>query len=212
MFTKVVSVVLVAAALASAQSSISLPAGLPSIDSCTQNCLTQAATANGCTLTDVTCVCSNTAFQQAVASCLQSGCPSADLSTALALENAICGGTSASASASSAATSAASSAASSASSVASSNSATAGSATSHASSAATSAASSLSSAASSAANSLSSAASSAVSSLSSQLSSATSAGASGSASAGNAVAVNMHGLVGLGVALVGVAAGAGLVL
>ncbi|KAI0264207.1 hypothetical protein BC834DRAFT_970929 [Gloeopeniophorella convolvens] len=172
----------VAAVGVSAQSSSGLPSG---IDSCVLGCLSSAQGPNTCaSFTDVTCVCSNSAFQSAATQCLQSKCTSQDQQAALTLQQQQCAAVSSSAT----------------------------SALSSASSSASSAASSLSSGASSKSSSLSSAASSAASSLSSQASAASSAASSASSAANGAVPIFQIPLIPAAVALAGVALGGALVL
>ncbi|KZS91546.1 hypothetical protein SISNIDRAFT_413911 [Sistotremastrum niveocremeum HHB9708] len=62
-------------------------------DACIQNCTQTAASVTGCvSFTNVSCVCSSTAFQQAALSCLVSDCTQADVQTAETLQQTICGG------------------------------------------------------------------------------------------------------------------------
>ncbi|KAI0742004.1 hypothetical protein C8Q80DRAFT_1274334 [Daedaleopsis nitida] len=88
------ALVLAAAAFAHAQSTTSTAAGsIPTnISACIVTCITEAATANGCTgLTDVTCFCTNTQFQSQTLACLQKSCTADDLTTVAALQKAQCG-------------------------------------------------------------------------------------------------------------------------
>jgi len=112
---------LVAAALAvNAQSSSAnhsttatspLPTSTGSLTPCITRCLTTAASENGfSSLTNVSCACTNTKFQQSSLACLKANCTTTDQSTALALQQKECAAlnsTSSSSSATSAATSAA---------------------------------------------------------------------------------------------------------
>ncbi|KAF5361138.1 hypothetical protein D9758_009033 [Tetrapyrgos nigripes] len=61
------------------------------INQCILNCTSQAASANGCvSFADITCVCTNQAFQTAAAACLQANCTSDDLTNALQLQQQQC--------------------------------------------------------------------------------------------------------------------------
>ncbi|KAF9257849.1 hypothetical protein L218DRAFT_878505 [Marasmius fiardii PR-910] len=61
------------------------------ITPCILGCVTQAATQAGCqSFTDVTCVCTNTAFQNAAGQCLQSTCTPDEVTAAMALQEANC--------------------------------------------------------------------------------------------------------------------------
>ncbi|KAK7691252.1 hypothetical protein QCA50_004645 [Cerrena zonata] len=95
MFNKVAAIVLVAAVLgANAQSSASsAPTSIPSgITTCSLGCIAQSLSAGGCTaITDLQCLCTSSAFQQATAACLQSQCPG-DLAAATAVQQAQCAG------------------------------------------------------------------------------------------------------------------------
>jgi len=72
------------------------------LDTCIITCLTSAASSAGCNgITDLTCLCSSTAFTTAAATCLQSNCTAADLQTALTLQQSECASVSASSGASS---------------------------------------------------------------------------------------------------------------
>ncbi|KAF5345582.1 hypothetical protein D9756_011039 [Leucocoprinus leucothites] len=74
----------------------SLATGVPqeisstSIPPCVLQCLTQAAQAAGCGMTDRICACTNASFQHASLSCLQSGCPPLDQATAAVLQEEQC--------------------------------------------------------------------------------------------------------------------------
>ncbi|KDQ20241.1 hypothetical protein BOTBODRAFT_391672 [Botryobasidium botryosum FD-172 SS1] len=75
-----------------------VPNPLPTagISPCILNCTTTAAATYGCTsITDQSCVCTNTAFQQANAACINATCPT-DLPAALGLQQSVCGAASAS--------------------------------------------------------------------------------------------------------------------
>ncbi|KAK7457924.1 hypothetical protein VKT23_010271 [Stygiomarasmius scandens] len=63
------------------------------LSSCAIDCITTSAASNGCSL-DPSCICSNTAVQDATASCLQSKCSSDDLNAAAALQQSTCGSSS----------------------------------------------------------------------------------------------------------------------
>ncbi|THU91811.1 hypothetical protein K435DRAFT_223018 [Dendrothele bispora CBS 962.96] len=67
---------------------------LSGVDECIIDCVTSAASSNGCSsFTDLSCVCSNTQFQQASLSCLQSKCTQDDVNNAMQLQQAQCGST-----------------------------------------------------------------------------------------------------------------------
>ncbi|KAF8267915.1 hypothetical protein EI94DRAFT_1683362 [Lactarius quietus] len=66
-----------------------------SLDSCITTCLTNSQSSSTCpSFTDVTCVCSNTAFQAAAAACLKANCTTADQESAQQLQQAECGSSS----------------------------------------------------------------------------------------------------------------------
>ncbi|TBU23019.1 hypothetical protein BD311DRAFT_674828 [Dichomitus squalens] len=116
-FNAVAFTVVAVVAGAHAQSSTAgsaAPTSTNGISPCILTCIEQAASANGCSSAlDVSCLCSNTQFQQSALSCLESSCSSSDVQAAQALQSAECGaGDSATSAASSHASSAASSAAS----------------------------------------------------------------------------------------------------
>ncbi|TFY59217.1 hypothetical protein EVJ58_g5918 [Rhodofomes roseus] len=184
-------------AAAAQSSSAAVPTSTAGIDPCILSCVQSAASSAGCSsFTDLTCICSSSAFQTSALACLTANCPATDLAAAQALQSAECAAVSASSSASSATGSAASSALSSASSVLSSVS----SAVSSASSAA------------SRSSSASGSGSSSTHASTSGSASGTSGSASNTSSAGTRVDFAKGGLIGVMVALVGVAAGAGMVL
>ncbi|KAI0072418.1 hypothetical protein K474DRAFT_398330 [Panus rudis PR-1116 ss-1] len=191
--TKLASLALVAAAAlsVSAQDS-SAPAATPSLSTCILGCLTQASSGSSCqSFTDVSCVCSDQTFQQNAAQCLESQCSSDEQQAAIQLQQQECGGT------------------------ASSAAPTGSSAASSAISAASSAISSIASGASSLASSLSSRASSAASSATRPASSGASATGSGTSSGSSSGAVSLishGGLAGVGMAVLGMAAGAAFIL
>ncbi|KAI0666985.1 hypothetical protein C8Q78DRAFT_942322, partial [Trametes maxima] len=87
-------VVAAAIAGANAQGSSSAPAAPTStagISACIIGCITQSATANGCSgLADINCFCTSPAFQAATLSCLQSTCTSAEVQAAEALQQSEC--------------------------------------------------------------------------------------------------------------------------
>ncbi|KAH9856862.1 hypothetical protein C2E23DRAFT_857090 [Lenzites betulinus] len=190
------------------------PTSTSGVTACILGCIQTSAVANGCTgVTDLTCLCTSTAFQQAAASCLQSTCTADEVQAALTLQQEECASVSASASGSASATASASA------------SETASSGASSAASAASSASSALSSIIASGTSAIASGASS----LSSRLSSATAISGTGSASGSGAAAsqtsnaaaallfkpafgVGAGGVIGVGVAIAGVVLGAGLVL
>ncbi|KIK79936.1 hypothetical protein PAXRUDRAFT_16063 [Paxillus rubicundulus Ve08.2h10] len=66
----------------------SLPAGL---DTCILTCVTAAAASGGCSsFTDLQCVCTSTAFQNASLQCLQANCTAEDVTTATQLQTQEC--------------------------------------------------------------------------------------------------------------------------
>ncbi|KAJ3796274.1 hypothetical protein GGU11DRAFT_152207 [Lentinula aff. detonsa] len=74
----------------SAQDSTSA-SSIDGLSSCSLACITQAASAAGCSsTTDLDCLCTNAQFQEDSLECLTNQCPS-DLETALALQTAECG-------------------------------------------------------------------------------------------------------------------------
>ncbi|KAG1731812.1 uncharacterized protein EDB91DRAFT_707350 [Suillus paluster] len=79
-------VIVAAAALAvNAQTSATTsPAAVPSgLTECIISCSAQAASAGGCSsYTDLACVCTSTAFQDAAAACLQANCTTAEIAAA----------------------------------------------------------------------------------------------------------------------------------
>ncbi|KAI1784984.1 hypothetical protein LXA43DRAFT_171604 [Ganoderma leucocontextum] len=189
----------IVAAVASvhAQSSTSGSAAAPTattgLSPCILQCTTQAASSAGCSsVTDISCVCSNTKFQQAALTCLQQSCTAAEVQAAMALQAQECG------SASSAASSGASSATSVPSSAAASSSGTRSGAASSSGSA---------SHASSGASSRSTA---------TTATTAQSAGTAAASQSGNAARADLSiargGLAGVVVAVMGVAAGAAFML
>ncbi|EKM48915.1 uncharacterized protein PHACADRAFT_154844 [Phanerochaete carnosa HHB-10118-sp] len=62
----------------------------PTFDACTTSCLTNSASSNGCDLTNTTCLCTNSNFQQATVECLQANCSSTDLAAVLAAQSVEC--------------------------------------------------------------------------------------------------------------------------
>ncbi|KAH7327705.1 hypothetical protein B0J17DRAFT_722695 [Rhizoctonia solani] len=61
------------------------------VPDCVKNCSNQAAAASGCGSHDnLSCVCTNTAFQNAARSCIESTCSAEELSQALSLQTEIC--------------------------------------------------------------------------------------------------------------------------
>ncbi|EIM79465.1 uncharacterized protein STEHIDRAFT_150951 [Stereum hirsutum FP-91666 SS1] len=126
--------------------SSAIPTAAPSgITTCIINCSTQAAASGGCSsFTELSCVCTSTAFQDAASACLQANCTSAEQQAALQLQSQECASIT-SGSASATATSPASSASSVISSAVSGTSSIASGASSSASSAASSASSAASS-------------------------------------------------------------------
>jgi len=69
--------------------------GVSAQDTCILNCLQSSLSSSTCTsYTDLTCVCSNTAFQTAAETCLKASCTAADQATALQLQEAECGSSS----------------------------------------------------------------------------------------------------------------------
>ncbi|KAI0737218.1 hypothetical protein C8Q80DRAFT_1301062 [Daedaleopsis nitida] len=177
------------------------PTGIAGISPCILQCITQAATGTGCSgLTDVTCFCTNTQFQQASAACLQQSCTAADLQTVMALQQSECANVSASGSGSASAPS--------------------GSATAPATSASASGAAPTSSASGasgvSGASGASTTAPAASTSGAAAGSTDTTAPAATTSTTSNAAAAlksgEFGGLLGVGVALVGAVAGAALLL
>ncbi|KAG8899092.1 hypothetical protein FRB99_006943 [Tulasnella sp. 403] len=71
--------------------SVSAPAATPSgVTTCVTDCSGTAATAAGCTsFTNLPCVCTNPAFQQAATTCLQTNCPD-QLQAAVGLQQSLC--------------------------------------------------------------------------------------------------------------------------
>ncbi|CAE6452220.1 unnamed protein product [Rhizoctonia solani] len=62
-----------------------------SVPPCVKSCSDQAATAHGCgSHSNVSCVCTNAAFQKAARECIQSKCTAAELKQALDLQAASC--------------------------------------------------------------------------------------------------------------------------
>ncbi|KAF9801346.1 hypothetical protein IEO21_10144 [Rhodonia placenta] len=123
MFVKTLVLAALLGAAAAQSSSAAVPTSTAGIDPCILSCLQSAVSANTCSsVTDLACVCSSTAFQEAAAECLASKCTTAEQQAALALQSAECAAAAASSGASSA-SSGASSASSGASSGAASTSA-----------------------------------------------------------------------------------------
>ncbi|KAG1831638.1 hypothetical protein EV424DRAFT_1534304 [Suillus variegatus] len=61
------------------------------ITPCILSCSTQAASAGGCSsFTDLSCVCTSTAFQDAAGACLQANCTTAEVAQAMALQQSEC--------------------------------------------------------------------------------------------------------------------------
>ncbi|KAI1787795.1 hypothetical protein LXA43DRAFT_1027962 [Ganoderma leucocontextum] len=69
-------------------------AQLDGLSACAINCLATSIPVSGCSLTDTTCLCTSTAFHDAVASCLESDCTADDITAVLAFEDTTCGTTS----------------------------------------------------------------------------------------------------------------------
>ncbi|CCM06730.1 uncharacterized protein FIBRA_09024 [Fibroporia radiculosa] len=86
------------AAAASGSASAPLPSfhvSIPSPDACVLNCLESAISSGGCSsITDISCVCTSTAYQSAAEACLKANCTAADLATAAALQTSECAGVS----------------------------------------------------------------------------------------------------------------------
>ncbi|KAG1774607.1 hypothetical protein EV702DRAFT_519668 [Suillus placidus] len=88
--------VLAAAALAANAQAVTTTsdaaAATPSgVTECIVSCSTQAAAAGGCSsYTDLSCVCTSTAFQTAASACLQANCTAAELAEALSLQKTEC--------------------------------------------------------------------------------------------------------------------------
>ncbi|KAJ3487531.1 hypothetical protein NLI96_g3465 [Meripilus lineatus] len=185
-----VAVAVVGAQAQSTPSATATPTGVPGISQCALSCVTQSLSAGGCTsFTDLSCVCTSTEFQQAAQACLQANCTAEETAAAVQLQQTQCAAISASGS------------------------------VSETGGPISSVLSSVSSVASSVQSSLSSRASSLVSSISSARSSATgptsstpTGSSTGGSSNNGAVAIGAGGILGVGVAFLGVVAGAGLLL
>ncbi|KAF8550358.1 hypothetical protein OG21DRAFT_1499838 [Imleria badia] len=79
-----------ASASATAPASTSSTPALP--DSCIIECLNPAAVQYGCgTYSNLTCVCTSTAYEQAALSCLQANCTAADVTAAVQSQEEVCG-------------------------------------------------------------------------------------------------------------------------
>ncbi|TBU26543.1 hypothetical protein BD311DRAFT_428108 [Dichomitus squalens] len=61
------------------------------LSACALGCFASSTTGTGCTVTDISCLCKSAQFQQAVKTCLEKQCTSADLAAAEALEQSECG-------------------------------------------------------------------------------------------------------------------------
>ncbi|KAL0953778.1 hypothetical protein HGRIS_004962 [Hohenbuehelia grisea] len=71
--------------------SAAVPSSTAGISQCILTCTITAATANGCTsITDLACICTQTAFQAAARTCLESTCTPEEQQTALGLQQAQC--------------------------------------------------------------------------------------------------------------------------
>ncbi|KAG8771508.1 hypothetical protein FRC12_003571 [Ceratobasidium sp. 428] len=80
----------------SGTASSAAPTSTAGLSPCIAECSTQAAQDAGCSsLTDTTCVCTNTDFQSSVVECLQTNCPD-EMAAAMQLQQQICGASSAS--------------------------------------------------------------------------------------------------------------------
>ncbi|WVQ97506.1 hypothetical protein IAU59_004620 [Kwoniella sp. CBS 9459] len=195
-----------------------------SIPQCVVTCSTQAAAAAGCTsYTDVTCVCTNAAFQNAAGACLVANCTADEQTAATSLQQVLCAGQSVTGGSVTATISASGTSSIDASAIASltaSDSAASSSAASIASSAASGASASASTSASAASASASASSASASASAGTSgsasgnaASSASSAAAtSGGSNAANRVEVGFKGIVASLVGVVGFVGGAALVL
>ncbi|KAF7318553.1 CFEM domain-containing protein [Mycena chlorophos] len=101
-FPLLAALVLVASASASlslavrlspAQGNIVLAGLPPNLSPCLESCIAQAAANSACKdPMDVSCVCTNQAFQQAAGTCLEAHCTSDDLMQAVALQQQECAG------------------------------------------------------------------------------------------------------------------------
>ncbi|PIL26750.1 hypothetical protein GSI_11164 [Ganoderma sinense ZZ0214-1] len=60
------------------------------VSQCVLNCISQAATSNGCDLTNTQCLCTNSKLQQAALTCLQQSCTAQDLQNAESLVQTEC--------------------------------------------------------------------------------------------------------------------------
>ncbi|KAH8109875.1 hypothetical protein DFH11DRAFT_892672 [Phellopilus nigrolimitatus] len=75
------------------------PTSAAVIGECITTCVGSAAYSAGCAnYSDLTCVCTSSAFQTIALQCLQSSCSSGDMTTALGLQQSWCGSVSASSS------------------------------------------------------------------------------------------------------------------
>ncbi|KAI0682029.1 hypothetical protein C8Q76DRAFT_637319 [Earliella scabrosa] len=91
-----VSVFAILAALAgvhgqSSPSSAPLPTSTTGISPCILTCVAQAGSATGCSLADVSCVCTNQPFQQQIINCLQTSCSPSDLQAVQVIQQQLCG-------------------------------------------------------------------------------------------------------------------------
>ncbi|KAI9452282.1 hypothetical protein BJY52DRAFT_1293796 [Lactarius psammicola] len=76
--------------------------GVSAQDACILGCLQGSVSPNTCPdISNVTCLCTNSAFQAATAACLQANCTAADQASALALQQSQCASLSSSSSSSS---------------------------------------------------------------------------------------------------------------
>ncbi|KAH8116174.1 hypothetical protein DFH11DRAFT_1266156 [Phellopilus nigrolimitatus] len=90
-------------------SSAALPTGTAGIDECIITCVSSAASSAGCSsFTDLSCICTSSAFQTSALQCLQSSCSAEDLSNAQALQQTECASVSGASSGASSATDSAS--------------------------------------------------------------------------------------------------------
>ncbi|CAD0094292.1 unnamed protein product, partial [Aureobasidium mustum] len=63
---------------------------LSSLPTCGQTCILSGISATGCSPTDSACLCSNTAYQSGVASCVTSSCSSKDAAKVAAAASSLC--------------------------------------------------------------------------------------------------------------------------
>ncbi|KAH9925875.1 uncharacterized protein BXZ73DRAFT_78857 [Epithele typhae] len=91
-FTALSAILLAASAVHAQSTTSSASTSIPSgVTPCILNCVSQAASAAGCSgFSDLACVCTNTQFQQQAQSCLESSCTPAEVAAAQALQSSEC--------------------------------------------------------------------------------------------------------------------------